>query len=129
MDKWNVQPLKKVNNIEFGMKRAMVRQTLSVEAKEFKKSKYSKVTTDDFGFCHVFYNAEDECEAVEIFDDITVYIGDMLVFPGTISDVKAIFNDLEKESDDYISKSQSVGIYAPRGIIESILFAVEGYYE
>ena len=43
-----VEPLKKVDKIEFGMERDAVRK-LYGEYEEFKKSEYSENTTDDFG--------------------------------------------------------------------------------
>ena len=129
MANWNVQPLKDINGIKFGMKREVVRKVLSGEVKEFKKTKFSKITTDDFGFCHVYYNANNECEAVEIFDDVTVVINGKIIFPGSIEIGKSAFIDLEEEEGSYISKSESVGIYAPYGKMESILFGNSGYYE
>ncbi|MGL4865366.1 MAG: hypothetical protein ACRC3I_09405 [Cetobacterium sp.] len=130
---WNVKPLKEVNGIKFGMKREKVRELLSIEAKEFKKSKFSKNTTDDFGFCHVFYNLEDKCEAVEIFKgietEIEVLIEGKIIFPVSLDVVKSYFKDLEKEDDSYISKTNSMGIYAPNEKMESILFGELGYYD
>ena len=46
-------PLVEVNGVKFGMKRCDVRKIFG-NATEFKKSKFSKTITDDFGFCHVF---------------------------------------------------------------------------
>ena len=31
-------------------------------------------TADNFGFCHVFYDENDKCEAIEIFDEVEVYV-------------------------------------------------------
>lgn len=128
MSKVFAQPLKEVNGIKFGMKREDVRKIIG-EAKEFKKSKFSKNTTDDFGYCHVFYNDDDECEAIEIFNNTEVLINETVVFPINISEIKAIVKDLVEEEGSFISKSQSMGIYAPNGNMESILFGNIGYYE
>lgn len=128
MSKVFAQPLKEVNGIKFGMKREDVRKIIG-EAKEFKKSKFSKNTTDDFGYCHVFYNDDDECEAIEIFNNTEVLINETVVFPINISGIKAIIKDLVEEEGSFISKSQSIGIYAPNGNMESILFGNIGYYE
>lgn len=127
MDKISVIPLSEVDGIKLGTKRAEVRKIFG-EAKEFKKSKFSKNTTDDFGFCHVFYNVNDECEAIEIFNDVKVYIQEKLVFPTSIDKAEMVLGNLKKEEDSYISVDKSVGIYAPNGKMESILFAVKGYY-
>lgn len=124
----NVVPLKEVNGITFGMKRAEVRKTWG-EAREFKKSKFSKITTDDFGFCHVFYNTNDECEAVEIFEDVEVVIDGRIVFPGEIDAEKAEIEGFIEEDGSWINTQKSIGIYAPDKNMESILFGIDGYYK
>lgn len=127
-DKITAVPLKEVAGVKFGMKRLDVRKVFG-DAKEFRKSKYSKNFTDDFGFCHVFYNSDDECEAIELFEEVQVIIDGRLVFPTTLDEAKKIFGQLSEDSGSYISKKESVGIYAPSGRMESILFGVVGYYE
>ena len=84
--------------------------------------------TDDFGFCHVFYNSDDECEAIELFKGVQVMIDDRLVFPTGLDEAKKILGDLMEDNGSYISEKNSVGIYAPDGSMESILFGVAGYY-
>lgn len=128
MDKVNAIPLKEVAGVKFGMKRLDVRKVLG-EANEFKKSKFSKTLTDDFGFCHVFYNSDDECEAIELFKKVQVMIDGRLVFPTSLGEAKKIFGELIEDNGSYISKKDSVGIYAPSGSMESILFGVVEYYE
>lgn len=128
MDNWIAIPMKKVNDIEFGMERSEVRKKFTVPAREFKKSKYSKRTTDDFGSCHVYYDGKDKCEAVEIFDEVAVYVDDKKIFPVTVEEVKKIIPDLVEEEDSYISEKLSIGIYAPGEKMESILIGCEGYY-
>lgn len=129
MVNWNVEPLKDINGIKFGMSRDEVRKVMSCEVKEFKKSKFSKNTADDFGCCHVFYDNDNKCEAVEIFSEITVTIQGKVIFPTEVSVAKSIITDLEEDNGSYISKSQSIGIYVPYDNMESILFGINGYYE
>ena len=121
-------PLVEVNGVKFGMKRCDVRNIFG-EATEFKKSKFSKTTTDDFGFCHVFYNQSDECEAIEIFDETEVQIDNTTVFPNDAEKLKSMFADFEEDDCGFICKSKSIGIYAPDGKMESILFGCIGYYD
>jgi len=121
-------PLNEVNGIKFGMKRSEVRKILG-KAREFKKSKYSKTTTDDFGYCHVFYNINDECEAIELFDECEVKIKDQIVFPNKIDVLKSMITDIENDGSCFISKKQSIGVYAPDGKTDSILFGCKEYYE
>lgn len=62
-----------IDKIKFGMKRNEVRDILG-NSTEFLKSSEDKITTDDFGFCHVFYDEDNRCEAIEIFNENEVYI-------------------------------------------------------
>lgn len=128
MNKIIAVPLREVAGVKFGMKRSEVRKVLG-DAKEFKKTKFSKTLTDDFGFCHVFYNRDEESEAIELFKEVQVMIGDRLVFPTTLDEAKKILGELVEDDGSYISEKDSVGIYAPGGNMESILFGVAGYYE
>lgn len=121
-------PLSEVNGVKFGMKRKEVRSIFG-NATEFKKSKFSKNTTDDFKFCHVFYNNNDECEAIEIFVENEVKIENEIVFPKEINKLKAMLPDIEEDNFGFISKCKSIGVYAPDGKIESILFGCVGYYD
>lgn len=127
MDKMTAIPLKEVSGVKFGMKRADVRAILG-KAKEFKKSKFSKNTTDDFGFCHVFYNADDECEAVEIFDGVQVTVDGTVVFPSDINAARKVLGEFREDDGGFTNISKSIGIYAPYGKMESILFGETGYY-
>ena len=129
MRKWTAIPLKEVNGVQFGMPRSEVRLVLGGKFKEFKKGRFSKNTTDDFGVCHVFYTPDDKCEAVEIFSECEVSVNGELLFPLDISSVKQQIDDLEEDAGSYISKKLSIGIYAPGGTPESILFGEAGYYE
>lgn len=129
MDKWTAVPLTEINGIKFGMSRSEVRAVFGGKYKEFKKGKFSKNTTDDFGTCHVFYTPDDQCEAVEVFSGCEVSVDRTVIFPVDISNVKKQIGDLEEDTGSYISKKLSIGIYAPDGVPESILFGVAGYYE
>lgn len=129
MVKWNATPLVEINGVKFGMPRAQVRNVLGGSYREFKKSKFSKNTTDDFGICHVFYNQADQCEAVEVFGECEVSVNGKVIFPLDISSVKEQIPDLAEDMGSYISKKQSIGIYTPDGNPESILFGEAGYYE
>jgi hypothetical protein len=132
MNDWKFEPTIKIGELRFGMDRSDVRKLFG-NHEEFKKTKYSKNTTDDFGSFHVFYDENDKCEAIEIFKDIEVSFESKKIFPGHFLDVlyilREIDGDLEIEKDGCISKKHSIGIYAPNGQIEGILFAIKGYYE
>ena len=121
-------PLIGIDNIRFGMPREEVREILG-EAKEFIKSEFDETSTDDFGFCHVYYNFENKCEAIELFDEVDVYIDETKIFPISIDVALDTFESLEDDPDGPISYKKSIGIYALDGEMESILFGVEGYYD
>lgn len=131
MNKIDVIPLVQVNGVKFGMKRSEVRAILG-EATEFFKTETSTTLTDDFGYCHVFYDNNDECEAIEIFDEVEVYIDDKLIFPtdkeAAFNMFKSDFDDLIQDDEGLISYKYSIGIYAPDEDMESILIGRENYY-
>lgn len=124
----NAIPLLEINGVKFGMKRVQVRSAFGT-AVEFKKSKFSNTTTDDFGFCHVYYNINDECEAIELFDECEVAINGKVVFPYESDTLKSMINDIEEDDVGFISKKLSIGVYSPNNKMESILFGCKGYYE
>ena len=132
MEKWIIKPAKSVGKIYFGMRRTEIRNMFG-DYKEFKKSKYSQNTTDDFGMFHVFYSKDNQCEAVEIFGDIQLKLDTKIAFPGIYSDITSILmsndDNIEIEKDGFISKKLSIGIYATDDRVESILIGEEGYYE
>lgn len=120
-------PMKKVNGIKFGMSREDVRNILGDSTEFFKGD--SKVATDDFGYCHVYYDDNDRCEAVEFFDETEVYINGILAFPIEKEAFSINFADFIQDDDGFINYDCSVGIYAPYESMESILFGKEGYYD
>lgn len=91
MMKFSVNPNEYVGNIKFGQTRDEVRRLLTGFKKEFKKNKYSRNTTDDFGYCHVFYDVENRVNAVEFFEQCNlVYQGENL-FEITVDELKKLF--------------------------------------
>ena len=129
MKKIKAHPLIGVANITFGMNRQEIRQTLSGFKKEFQKSPLDLKKVDDFGYCHVYYDDNDRCEAVEFFTEVEIQINGQKVSPGKIETIKGLITDLIEEDEGFwISKSYSVGITAPDGEIETILFGCANYY-
>ena len=121
-------PLVGIDKLKFGMKRHEVRSILG-NSTEFLKTSEDKITTDDFGFCHVYYDEDDRCEAVEIFNENEVYIENSKVFPTDFSSAKKVIPSFIQDDDGLLSYDLSIGIYAPDNEMESILFAKKGYYE
>ena len=125
--RFDAVPTVSVNGVKFGMSREKVRSLLGT-ATEFCKGKDAVNTTDNFKFCHVAYDENNKCEAIEIFYESEVYVNGTLIFPTDFETAKKVIEDLEEDDDGLISISKSIGIYAPCGDMESIVFGKEGYY-
>ncbi len=128
MDKIEIVPMKSFNGIFFGTKREELRKEFAIEFLEFKKSKYSENTTDDYKLFHIFYDKSSNFEAIETFGDIPVFVGDIDLFSMKITDLPRLADDFVEEYGSYISKSKSMGITFENGNVESALFGSPNYY-
>ena len=129
MSKYEIKSYVSVGNINFGEERDSVRLK-NGNYKEFKKSKFSKNTTDDFSSFHVFYDAENKVNAVEFFE--SVYMNNIDLFSKTYEELKNIFLDSTCEEDDcgIIFKSYGFSLYSPdKKTIESVLVFKKGYFD
>jgi len=130
MLKWEINPTISINGIKFGETKDKVRSTIGSEYREFSKSKFSKTKTDDFGFCHCFYDAQGSLEAIEFFENISLNIGNTVVFPSTFTMLKSIFDGFEFDGYGYINKKYSIGLTVDANDnVESILLGSPGYYD
>jgi hypothetical protein len=131
MRKYKVEPLISFENIPFGTERLSVRksifETLGLKHSEFLKGNGDN-STDAYDNFHIFYDEFNRFEAVEFFGDSTVFIDENLVFPNHIDAICQIFPELIEDMGSWISIKNSVGIYAPQNVIESIMFGKDGYY-
>lgn len=128
MKQYNVKPLVGFDDVKFGMERHEVRAILGEPIREFKKSKFSKTTTDDYSTYHIFYDINNKFEAVEFFDGAEIKIDDNIIFPKSFDLVKKTNYNFVSDGDGCVSLDFSIGVYAPSGNPESILFAKENYY-
>ena len=129
MPRLAANPLTSVGPIKLGADREAVREAAGPEFEEFRKSPSSDNTTDDYGSFHVYYDENDTCVAVEVFPEIEVAVDGEVVFPTTLDKAAAVISSLARDDDGLISTEQSIGVYAPYGEMESILFGVRGYYD
>lgn len=127
MKKISVFPLIGFENVKFGMSQEEVRALLGMPI-EFRKNIYSSGTTDNFGFCHVFYDSGKKCEAAEFFSDTEIHVEETILLPGKIDNAKKMFPDLHDCGGSLISKEKSVGITVSGDFLESILFGKPNYY-
>ena len=128
MMKFSVNPNEYVGNIKFGQTRDEVRRLLTGFKKEFKKNKYSRNTTDDFGYCHVFYDVENRLNAVEFFEQCNlVYQGENL-FEITVDELKKLLPDIREDYGSYISQKYSIGITFDGTRVDTVLIGCKDYY-
>ena len=128
MDKWEITPLVSVGRIKFGMSREDVHSLFGEKYKEFKKTKYSKNTTDDYGKFHVFYTVDNMVDAVEIFDDIELTMNGNVIFPIKVNQIEKSIPGIEKDGNSYTHIDNSIGIEVGGETAESILIGAKGYY-
>lgn len=129
MDRWELKPLVSIGAIKFGMSREELRNLLGNKYTEFRKTKYSKNTTDDYGRFHVFYTEENKVEAVEIFDGIEVLLNNEVIFPVAASEIERKIPGIEKSGDEYTHVDMSIGIATEDAKTESILLGEKDYYK
>lgn len=122
-------PNQSVGQISFGLERNKVKDILPGFKGEFKKNKYSMNTTDDFGYCHVFYDKNDQCIAIEFFESIDLLYNNHNLFELNVNEIKRLFNDVYEEYGSYISVNSSIGFFVEGGKIESILLGCKDYYK
>ena len=101
--------------------------------KEFRKTKFSKNTTDDFSFCHIFYNEQNKVEAIEFFDSTEFLFKDKNLFLLSLNNLKSFFktNSIDFIENDSGIRSDTIGlsIYSPsKEKIETILIYKKNYY-
>lgn len=131
MGKFDVIPLRSAGGVAFGASREQVRTMADRPFKEFKKSKFSKNTTDAFPGYHAYYSAENKLIAIEIFPDEDICVNG-IALPKLYSDavalVKRLDGDAREEADGITSENLGISIYAPGGEIESFMAAEKGYF-
>lgn len=128
---FELKPYVSVGNIIFGESRETVREK-NGEFREFKKSKFSKNTTDDFSKFHVYYDKDNKVEAVEFFGECSVVFNEVDLFSKTFDELKKIFEDESNEEDEsgIIFKKFGFSIYSPeKNKAETILAFKKGYYD
>lgn len=123
-----IEPFKRVGHISFGSDRESVRKEMG-EYKEFRKSRFSRNSTDAFGGCHVYYGQDNHVEAVELFRGETPIYKHKNLFMFTPDQIVMLFAD-EKviRSDSTVSfPSYGVDLSIADGQIDSVFIHVKDY--
>ena len=129
MPKFVINSLVSVGNIRFGENREEVRKKLG-DFKEFKKSKFSKNTTDDFKNFHVYYTSDNKVEAVEFFPGSELEFEGKNLFEMKYSDFEFTDTDTQQDSSGITYKNLGFSVYSPSNEeIESIVVFAKGYYD
>ena len=129
MDRWELKPLQSIGDIRFGMSRDEVHGLFHCECKEFKKTKFSVNTTDDYGNFHVFYDADNKVEAVEIFEGIEVILNNTVVFPVETREILTRLPGTVQEEKYFTNIELSIGLEVTDENADNFLAGRAGYYE
>ena len=134
MYKVDFLPYNGAGQIKFDSAREETRKTLSTFKEEFRKTKFSKNTTDDFSFCHVFYNEQNKVEAVEFFETTEFLFKGKNLFLLSLTGLKSLLksNSIDFQEDDSGLRSDAIGlsVFSPdKEKIDTILIYQKGYYD
>jgi hypothetical protein len=132
MKTFNLIPTVSCGEMAFLTPRDEVRMVFG-EFTEFKKSKTSENSTDDFGFCHAYYNQSDELVALELFPEAVLKLDGCSLFELSPEGLFKLLSGKTKsvQRDDYSICSVALGVCAEvaDGAIESILVCTEDYLD
>lgn len=124
----SIIPAKSVNGIEFGSRQADVETSFGRATSTFKKTKWSKGKTADYGSFHIYYDAADQLEAIEIFGGTIELPSTAIKIPATTDEVLKALPSLKSNEYGFTSESESIGAYAEDDRVISILFGKPDYY-
>ncbi len=121
-------PAKSVNDIEFGADRTTAEATFGKPAKTFKKTKWSKGVTADYGDFHAYYDANGALEAVEVFSAEIELPGGKLSIPASKNAILKVIPSLKTDEYGLTSIPESIGASVEDGTVTPILFGKSSYY-
>lgn len=128
MKKWELKPLESIGEIKFGMDRDDVHKLFEDKCTEFKKTKFSQNTSDDYKKFHIFYNSDNKVDAVEFFEDVEIILEGQVIFPIPIGKIETAISGISREGESYTHIEKSIGIETNSGKVESILVGLKGYF-
>lgn len=133
MERYNMEkaliivPFASVGNVAFDSKREDVRNLGSYT--EFKKSRFSKNTTDNFGGYHVFYTPNNEVEAVEIFPFVKAVYNGKNLFELSKQEVISLFGDVnfKEEEESLVFPSYGIEVVIEEERVSSVFAHMKDY--
>ncbi len=123
-------PYESIGSIRIGTSRDVVRKN-NTDFHEFKKNRFSKNSSDDYGAYHVFYTSSNCVEAVEIFKDIEIIINGINLSLLSLDGLISCLSDAQmtKESDFINFPTYGLSVSLQSGAIESYLIYSRGYWD
>ena len=79
INKFEITPFVGVGCVEFDSNRDDNRKKLG-KYTEFRKSRFSKNTTDNYGDFHVYYSVDNKVDAIEFFHGTQVFFKNSNIF-------------------------------------------------
>jgi hypothetical protein len=133
MKTFEIIPTVSCGNVEFLTERKKVRKVFG-KCKSFLKGGISNNSADDFGFCHAYYNSENQLIAIEFFnEDIGLLYKNKNLFAMEYEELKDFLTSEDVgiivDSNGLISPKLQIGITADENNVECILVAMSGYYD
>lgn len=129
MSKFVINSLVSVGKINFGDSRDNVRKEFG-DYKEFKKSRFSKNTTDGFNGFHVYYTQDNKVQAVEFFKEADLEFNGKKLFTMDYSEFDFKDESIIKDNSSITYKTLGFSVYSPSNSeVESILVFAKGYYD
>lgn len=131
MEAFELKPYENVGIVKFNSERVEVRKSLG-NFSEFRKTKFSKNTTDDFRFLHVIYDENNKVEAIEFFKESKLVLNGKNLFDFSYEELKSYLNDSNSKEDDFSYTSNKFGLTFSKGDdgkVESILAFRKGYWD
>lgn len=116
---FEIVPTIKCGELDFLTDRVNVRKLLCKHS-TFTKSKSSENSTDDFGFCHVYYNTSNQLIAIEFFLEADLRLYGEKIFWLSAEELANLLKSYDEAViiDEYYILSKALGICAEIPIIK-----------
>ncbi len=133
IDKIEVVPLESFNGIKFGTSRDKVWELIGKPTRGSFKKTEGTVDTDDYGFFHIFYDKNYNFEAIDVFDDLDIYLNGYKLpkkYSELVEYFKTLYDDVKEDEDGFVSIKGSIGVYVENDEdkVDVITFGVKDYF-